>query len=53
MQMQAHIGLLYFVTEMKDVYFHNFGVEHVPEEIKEFVRNKNLKANIEFKQTIQ
>ena len=23
-----------------------FGVEHVPEEIKEFIRNKNIKANI-------
>ena len=24
----------------------SFGVEHVPEEIKEFIRNKNIKANI-------
>ena len=23
-------------------YFDNFGVEHVPEEIKEFIRNKNI-----------
>ena len=28
------------------VYFNSFGVEHVPEEIKEFVGNKNIKANI-------
>ena len=28
------------------VYFHSFGVEHVPEEIKESVRNKNIKVNI-------
>ena len=28
------------------VYFDSFCVEHVPEEIKEFVRNKNIKANI-------
>ena len=28
------------------VYFNSFGAEHVPEEIKEFVRNKNIKANI-------
>ena len=28
------------------VYFDSFGVEHVPEEIKEFVGNKNIKANI-------
>ena len=28
------------------VYFHSFDVEHVPEEIKEFVANKNIIANI-------
>ena len=28
------------------VYFDSFGVEHDPEEIKEFVRNKNIIANI-------
>ena len=28
------------------VYFDSFGVEHIPEEIKEFVGNKNIKANI-------
>ena len=28
------------------VYFNSFGVEHVPKEIKEFVGNKNIKANI-------
>ena len=28
------------------VYFDSFGVEHVPEEIKEFVGNKNIIANI-------
>ena len=27
-------------------YFSSFGVEHVPEEIKEFIGNKNKKANI-------
>ena len=27
------------------VYFDIFGVEHVPEEIKKFVDNKNIKAN--------
>ena len=32
MQMQAHIGLLYF--------------EHIPEEIEKFIRNKNIKTNI-------
>ena len=27
-------------------YFDSFGVEYVPEEIKEFIGNKNIKANI-------
>ena len=37
MQMQAHIALLCFDSS---------GVEHIPEEIKKIVGNKNLKANI-------
>ena len=28
------------------VHFDSFGVEYIPEEIKEFIRNKNIKANI-------
>ena len=28
------------------VYFDSFGVEHIPEEIKEFIRYKNIKPNI-------
>ena len=28
------------------VYFDSFGVEHIPKEIKEFISNKNVKANI-------
>ena len=36
--------MLYFVKKI--VYFDSFGVEHIPEEIKEFIRNKNIKANI-------
>ena len=35
-----------FCKRNEIVYFDTFGVEHVPEEIKEFVRNKNIKANI-------
>ena len=27
-------------------YFHSFGVEHIPKEIKTFVKNKNIKTNI-------
>ena len=46
MQMQAHIGWLCFVKKIETVYFDSFGVEHIPEEIKEFIENKNIKANI-------
>ena len=46
MQMLAHIGLLYSVKKIEIVYFDSFGVEHIPEEIKEFIGNKNIKANI-------
>ena len=35
-----------FCRKSEIVYFDNFGVEHVPEEIKEFIGNKNIKANI-------
>ena len=33
------------------VYFDSFGAEHVPEEIKEFIGNKNIKTNIFWVQT--
>ena len=35
-----------FCNRNEIVYLHSFGVEDVPEEIKEFVGNKNIKANI-------
>ena len=35
-----------FCNRNETVYFSSFGVEHVPEEIKEFVGNLNIKANI-------
>ena len=28
------------------IYFDSFGVEHIPKEIRTFIRNKNIKANI-------
>ena len=43
--MLVHIGLIYFV-KTGIFYFNSFGVEHVPEEIKEFIGNKYIKANI-------
>ena len=33
-----------FCNRNEIVYFDSFGVEHVPEEIKEFVGNKNIIA---------
>ena len=35
-----------FCNRNEIVYVDSFSVEHVPEEIKEFVGNKNIKANI-------
>ena len=35
-----------FCNRNEIVYFDSFSVEHVPEEIKEFVGNKNIIANI-------
>ena len=35
-----------FCNKSEIVYFDSSGVEHVPKEIKEFVGNKNIKANI-------
>ena len=35
-----------FCNRNETVYFDSFGVEHVPEEIKEFIGNKNIKTNI-------
>ena len=35
-----------FCNKNQTLYFDSFGVEHVPKEIREFVGNKNIKANI-------
>ena len=35
-----------FCNRNETLYFDSFGVEYVPKEIKEFIRNKNIKANI-------
>ena len=35
-----------FCKKNEIVYFYSFGVEPIPEEIKEFIGNKNIKANI-------
>ena len=35
-----------FFKKNEIVYFDSFGVEHIPEEIKKYIGNKNIKANI-------
>ena len=43
----GHVGTHWtalFCNRSELVYFNSFGVEYVPEEIKEFVGNKNIKA---------
>ena len=54
MQMQVHIELFYFVKKNEIVYFNSFGVEYIPNEIKDFIEefpeefpgNKSIKTNI-------
>ena len=42
--------IAFFCKKNEIVYFDSFGVEHIPEEVKEFIEefpgNKNVKANI-------
>ena len=41
------IGNLALYVQNNDVtYFYSFGVEHIPKEIRTFIRNKNMKTNI-------
>ena len=40
------INLGLFCHRSETVYFNSFGVEHVPEQIKEFVGNKNIKKHL-------
>ena len=35
-----------FVKANKVIYFDNFGVDHIPEEINKFISNKKIKASI-------
>ena len=35
-----------FCVRDEVIYFDSFGVEHIPKEIKKFISNKNIKANI-------
>ena len=43
-----------YVKNIEIMYFDSFGAEHVPKEIKKFIRHKNKKQTyLEYKQTIQ
>ena len=45
----ANVGthwIALFCKRSEIVYFNSFRVEYVPEKIKEFIRNKNIKTNI-------
>ena len=44
--MQFRHTLYCFCNRSDIVYFDSFGVEHVLEEIKEFIEEKNIKADI-------
>ena len=35
-----------FCSRNEIVYFYSFGVEHIPEEMKKFIANRNIKTNI-------
>ena len=35
-----------WVNSNNVTYFDSFGVEHIPKEIKTFIKNKNIKTNI-------
>ena len=35
-----------YVKHNDITYFDSFGIEHIPKEIKEFIKNKNIKTNI-------
>ena len=40
------IGLLLYVLNNNVIYFDSFGVEHILQEIKLFIGNKNIKTDI-------
>ena len=45
----SDIGTRWVALYMKNndiTYFDSFGVEHIPKEIKAFIKNKNIKTNI-------
>ena len=39
-------GIALYVNGDNMIYFDSFGVEHIPKEVKKFIRNKNIITNI-------
>ena len=39
-------GIALYVNDNNIIYFNGFGVEHIPKEIKKFIRNKKIITNI-------
>ena len=47
--MLANVGthwIALYVKNIEIIYFDSFAVEHVPKEIKKFIRHKKIKTNI-------
>ena len=45
----ADVGTFWIALYVKNnevIYFYSFGVEHIPKEIKRFIRHKSIKTNI-------
>ena len=40
------IGFFFYLHSNNATYFDSFGVEHIPKEIKTFIANKNITANV-------
>ena len=52
----ADIGTHWIALYVKNdelIYFDSFDVESIPKEIKKFIRHKNTKKYLEYKQTVQ
>ena len=43
----THLIVLYALNNIFN-YFDSFGVKHIPKEIKKLIKNKNIRANIEY-----
>ena len=46
MKILVRIGFLMKIKTNEAIYFHSFGIEHIPNEINKFIANKNIISNI-------